>query len=85
MNVSKRSSRWANTISRWPQIGKYKVEVAKFNTEYVVEVSLLLKEVPNFAKFMREYCLRLKPKVKKKEEYVNTYYCTINDLKTLLK
>ena len=33
---------------------KYKTEVIKSNAGYAAEVSLVIKEVPNFIKFMRE-------------------------------
>ena len=44
------------------KILKYKVEVIKSNTGYVAEVSLVMKEVPNFVKFMREYFFEIKTK-----------------------
>ena len=36
------------------KVVKYKVEVLKSNVRYAVEVLLLMKEIPNFVKFIRE-------------------------------
>ena len=46
------------------KIIKYKAEVIKSNTSYAAEVSLVMKEVPNFVKFMREYFFEIKTKGK---------------------
>ena len=44
---------------------KYKVEIKKSNAGFTAEVSLILKEVPNFVKFMKEYFFKIK--IKRKE------------------
>ena len=42
------------------RILKYEAEVRKSNAGFVAEVSLVLKEDPNFVKFIKEYFFRLK-------------------------
>ena len=46
------------------KVVKYKVEVLKLNTEYAAEVLLLIKEILNFIKFIREYFFEIKTKGK---------------------
>ena len=47
--------------------------MTKLNARYVVEVSLVLKEVLNFIKFMQEYVFEIKIKGTNKER-VSTKY-----------
>ena len=60
------------------KVAKYKAEVLKSNARFVVELSSVLKEVPNFVKTMRDFFFEIKTKGKDGDR-VYTKYLLLHD------